>query len=228
MIRKLWASLIRFGFRLLYYELAWTYDWVSWLVSLGEWSRWQQAALPFVQGPSVLEIGHGPGHLLLELQATGQTVFGVDLSPNMGRQARRRLHKKGLPIRLARAKVQSLPFATAVFHTVLSTFPTDYIVDPETLTAIYRVLTANGRLVVVPEGHLTGRGGLHKFIDWLFRITGQRSDPFSDTEAATWSHPSLWKAMRQRFAAAGFMLTIETISLPRSQATVLIAQKQDE
>lgn len=226
MIRKLWASLLRFGFRLLYYELSWTYDWVSWLVSLGEWSRWQQAALPFVQGSVVLEVGHGPGHLLAALQAAGKKVFGVDLSPNMGRQARRRLLKKKLPANLVRAKVEALPFATAVFHTVLSTFPTDYIVDPATLTAVHRVLKPNGRLVVVPEGHLTGHGILHKLIEWLFRITGQRIDPPSVTNTPQWPPSSVWEPLRQRFAEAGLALTVETISLPRSQVTILIAVKE--
>ncbi|MCA9942941.1 MAG: class I SAM-dependent methyltransferase [Anaerolineales bacterium] len=228
MINKLWFTLVRFGFRLLYYELAWTYDLVSWLVSLGEWSRWQRAALPFVQGPTVLEIGHGPGHLLLALQAAGHTVVGVDLSPNMGRQAQRRLHKNKLPASLIRAKVQELPLQTAVFHTVLSTFPTDYIVDPESLTAIYRVLAPDGRLVVVPEGHLTGRGLLHRGIAWLFRITGQRSGAFSVDEAHNWPQPRLWEPFRQRFEAAGFMLTIEHVQLSRSVATVFIARKSPE
>lgn len=228
MIRKLWVALIRFGFRLLYYELAWTYDWVSWLVSLGEWRRWQQAALPFVQGPNILEIGYGPGHMLVALQADGHTVFGVDLSPHMGRQARRRLHQKQLLANLVRAKVQLLPFESAVFHTVFSTFPTDYIVDPDTLTAIHRVLRGNGRLIVVPEGHLTGRGGMHRLIGWLFRITGQRSGPFSVDEAQNWPDLTLWQPFRQRFAAAQFNLTIETVTLPRSQATILIAEKAEK
>lgn len=225
MMQKIWVGLIRFGFRLLYYELAWTYDLVSWLVSLGEWGRWQQAALPFVQGPTVLEIGHGPGHLLLSLQKAGHTVFGVDLSPHMGRQARRRLQKQQLPANLIQARVQALPLHTAVFHTVLSTFPTEYIVDPETLAAVHRVLRADGRLIVVPEGHLTGRGGLHRIIDWLFRVTGQREGAFSVDEAANWPHPDLWELFRQRFLAAGFQLKIEQIRLARSVATVFIAEK---
>lgn len=226
MIRKLWIALVRFGFRLLYYELAWTYDLVSWLVSLGEWGRWQRAALPFVQGSTILEIGHGPGHLLVELQSAGQTVVGVDLSPHMGRQAQRRLHKKLLPANLIRSKVQDLPLPTAVFHTVLATFPTDYIVDPDSLAAIYRVLRADGRLVVVPEGHLTGHGPLHRLIDWLFRITGQRSGAFSIDEAHSWPDPDLWRPFRQRFAAAGFQITIEQIQLDRSAVTILIAEKE--
>lgn len=225
MIRNLWVGLLRFGFRLLYYELAWTYDLVSWVVSLGEWRRWQQAALPFVQGPMVLELGHGPGHLLADLQRNGHTVLGVDLSPFMGRRARRGLQKLGLSANLIQAQAQALPLPTAVFHTVLATFPTEYIVDPHTLAAVHRVLGGNGRLIVVPEGHLTGRGGLHRLIDWLFRVTGQRDGAFSVDDAANWPHPDLWEPFRQRFVAAGFQLRIEQITLPRSVATVFIAEK---
>ena len=228
MMRNLWVGLVRFGFRLLYYELAWTYDLVSWLVSLGKWSQWQRAALPYVQGPTVLEIGHGPGHLLLELQNAGHQVMGVDLSPYMGRQAQRRLHKKQLPAKLMRAKVQALPLPTAVCHTVLSTFPTEYIVDPASLSAIYRVLRPNGRLVVVPEGHLTGRGTLHRIIDWLFRITGQRSGAFSVDEAHNWPDSAVWRPFQQRFEAAGFQVTIEQIQLERSAVTIIIADKSVE
>ena len=35
-LEKTWWSLIRFGFRLLYNEMAFTYDTVSWVVSLGD------------------------------------------------------------------------------------------------------------------------------------------------------------------------------------------------
>ena len=223
-MRRLWVILVRFGFRLLYYELAWTYDRVSWLVSLGQWSRWQQAALPFVKGPTILELGHGPGHLLAALQANGRTVFGVDLSPNMGRLARRRLLKKQLPAFLIRAKVQDLPLPTAVFHTVLSTFPTDYIVDPATLASVYRVLAPNGRLVVIPEGHLTGSSGVHRFIDWLFRITGERSGVFQADDPLRPNH-ARWEPFRQQFLAAGFTLFIEKKMLEQSEVTIFIAEK---
>lgn len=225
MLRKLWVSVVRFGFRLLYYEMAWTYDLVSWLVSLGEWRRWQMAALRFVQGPTVLEIGHGPGHLLVALQKAGHTVMGVDLSPQMGRQSRRRLKNQRLPANLARAKVQNLPFETAVFHTVLATFPTDYIVDPETLAAVHRVLVENGRIIIVPEGHLTGKRLLHRFIDWLFRITGQREDAFFKFETQIQPQIDLWEPFRQRFEAAGFQLQIEQNEFPRSSVTIFIATK---
>ena len=222
MLMKLWFTLVGFGFRLLYYEFAWTYDVVSWLVSLGDWRRWQLAALPFVAGRDVLEIGHGPGHMLLALQNARFEVVGLDLSPHMGRQARKRTQRT---VPLVCGIVQELPFETAVFDTVLSTFPTDYIVDPATLAAVHRVLRENGRLLIVPEGHLTGDGVVNRFIEWLFAITGQRylaknSDPTMPLDA------SIWQPYHQRFEDAGFSVHFEPIQLERSALTVVIAEKR--
>ena len=224
MLAKLWFSLVRFGFRLLYYEFAWTYDVVSWVVSLGDWRRWQMAAIPFVSGRDVLEIGHGPGHMLLALQNARFEVIGLDLSPFMGRQAQNRTQRT---IPLVRGMVQDLPFEAAVFDTVLSTFPTDYIVDPATLAEVARVLRENGRFVIVPEGHLTGGGTVTRFIEWLFAITGQRY-PVKDIDQAEISHESIWHPYLQRFEEAGFVVGFELVQLERSALTVVIAEKEAE
>lgn len=220
----LWKKLVNFGFRLLYNELAWTYDIVSWLVSLGDWRAWQQAALPFVQGPDVLEVGHGPGHMLLALRQAGFQVVGLDLSPYMGRQAQKRLGDG--PIPLIRGNVLALPLETAVFDTVLATFPTDYIVDPMALLNVSRVLRGNGRFVIIPEGHLTGRGPLNRFIEWLYTITGQRAGPFAVDKANNWLDHPVWRLIVERFTDAGFRLEMKQIRLRRSAITILIACKQ--
>ncbi|MCA9971863.1 MAG: methyltransferase domain-containing protein [Anaerolineales bacterium] len=208
-LTRWWMRLVRFGFRLLYQELAWTYDVVSWLVSLGAWRAWQRAALPHVRGPRVLELGHGPGHMLLALQLAGHAVVGLDVSAQMGRLARRRAPS----VQLVRGRAPRLPFASGRFDTVLATFPTDYIVDPATLAEVHRVLGENGRLVIVPEGHLTGRGAVGRVIAWLFVITGQRADPDA---GAAWG---------QRFAAAGFGVAVTAVALPGSVATVVVCEK---
>ena len=65
---------IKFGFHLLYHELAFTYDALAWLVSLGQWQAWGRTALDRVRGPRVLEVGHGPGHLLIALARAGEAV----------------------------------------------------------------------------------------------------------------------------------------------------------
>ncbi len=226
MIRRIWLRLIRLGFRLLYNELAWTYDGVSWLVSLGEWRNWQRVALPFVAGERALEIGHGPGHTLLDLAAAVPRVAGLDVSPYMGRQARRRLEKAGLPVTLARGRAQELPWAAAVFDTVLATFPTDYIIEPETIASVRRVLKADGRFLIVPEGRLTGRGAARRFIDWLFRITGQRDGAFVVDEEGFWPDTAVWEPFRQRYAAAGFTVEVRQIKLERSIVAIILAQKK--
>ena len=64
MLTSLRRNLLLRFFHLLYHQLAWAYDAVSAAVSLGRWQDWGAAALPFVNGASVLELGHGPGHLL--------------------------------------------------------------------------------------------------------------------------------------------------------------------
>jgi ubiquinone/menaquinone biosynthesis C-methylase UbiE len=219
-----WMALVRFGFRLLYQELAWTYNLVSWIVSLGEWRSWQLAALPFIQGPRVLEVGHGPGHMLLALQNGRYQVTGLDLSPQMGRLAQRRTQRT---VPLVRGAVQTLPFAPASFDTVLATFPTDYIIAPETLASIHRVLTSNGRLVIVPEGHLTGGRTLHRLIAWLFVITGQQASTETPANHPDTAWYTLWEPFQQAFTAAGFHTTIHPIRLPRSGVTLLVAHKNN-
>ena len=86
-LASVWLQFLRFGFRLLYNELAWTYDIVSWIVSLGQWREWQKAGLQFLSGENILELAHGPGHILVELEEAGFKVTGLDLSESMGQMA---------------------------------------------------------------------------------------------------------------------------------------------
>ncbi len=70
----LYWRLVKFGFRLLYNEMAFTYDAVSWIASLGEWREWQRAALKHLNvqpDAHVLELAHGTGNLQLDLRAAG-------------------------------------------------------------------------------------------------------------------------------------------------------------
>src|SRR6478735_7718078 len=75
----------------LYYELAWFYDTVSWLVSAGQWRRWQALVWKSVRGRRVLELGSGTGVMLVQGAGLGLAMTGVDRSPAMIRVAKRRL-----------------------------------------------------------------------------------------------------------------------------------------
>jgi ubiquinone/menaquinone biosynthesis C-methylase UbiE len=173
--------LVRWAFERLYREFAWAYDMVAAAVSGGRWRRWALAALPFIRG-RVLELGFGPGHLLLALAADNKhTPFGIDASPQMVSLARRRLRRAGLPARIARAHAQHLPLATASFDTVLATFPAEYIVDPRTHAEILRVLAPGGRVVVLPLAQLD-RGLYARFVDLAYRLTLQTPVAHADRQ----------------------------------------------
>jgi ubiquinone/menaquinone biosynthesis C-methylase UbiE len=205
--------LLRFGFRLLYNEGAWTYDWVARFVSMGQWRSWQRAALTHLRGQRVLEIAHGTGNMLLELSALGFRPTGLDMSRAMGRIATQKLRTRGLGVPLVRARVQSLPLADGAFPSLLATFPTDFIIAPETIAEVKRVLQPGGVLVFVPVAEITGPAWRDRFAEWLFRITGQ--------SAADWFAPLL-----TRYRAAGFTTRLERVTLPRSVVTLVVAERQ--
>jgi ubiquinone/menaquinone biosynthesis C-methylase UbiE len=208
-------ALLRLGFRLLYNEFAWTYDLVSWSVSAGQWRSWQRAALPYLRGRKVLEVAHGTGNLLLDLAALGFEPVGFDLSRAMGKIARRKLRSRGLErlqVPLVRGQVQALPFARDSFPSILSTFPTEFIVDSGAIAEFHRVLQPGGVMVFVPSAQITSLGLADRLAEWLFRVTGQSSE--------SWFAPLLG-----RYTAAGFRTRLERVQLPRSRVTVVVAEK---
>jgi ubiquinone/menaquinone biosynthesis C-methylase UbiE len=224
-VRRLWGELLNFGFRLLYQEFAWSYDAVSWLVSFGAWRELQRSALPYLQGPRVLEIGHGPGHMLLALHQAGYQVTGIDLSRQMAAISRKRQRKQGITIPQLRAMAQQLPFQPQIFDSVLATFPTEYVAAGETLSAVARVLKENGRFIIVPQARFTGASLPEKVMEWLYQITGQRPGRRNEAGALP-AADAFWDQVAHRFARAGFTIAMKILPLARSEVTVIIATKQ--
>lgn len=137
-------------YRLLYSQLAWSYDGVSWLVSLGRWSAWRRAALAFVVGSRVLEVGFGTGELLpLLARGEGRRAIGLEASAAMQVLTARKLGRQRHTIPRVQGLVQYLPFATGSVDTVVTTFPAAFILDPAAHREFARVLAPGGRLVVV-------------------------------------------------------------------------------
>lgn len=174
-VRFLAASLRRF-FDLLYTRLAWTYDLVAWTSSMGQWRSWQQVALEGLPEGRVLELGHGPGHLLFDLGRLRPSVFGIDTSRQMSRLAARRLRPQEGAAGLARASAGALPFPAAAFDAIVSTFPSEYILDPRTAHEAHRVLRSGGCLVILPTAEITGTAMYDRFARWLYAVTRQSGD----------------------------------------------------
>src|SRR5260370_33920997 len=93
-----WRHVVRFGFRLLYNEMAFTYDTVSWLVSLGEWRSWQRAGirdLDVAPGTQVLELAHGTANMQIDLQAAWLESLAIGFSAAIDRSASQKLLRYG-------------------------------------------------------------------------------------------------------------------------------------
>jgi ubiquinone/menaquinone biosynthesis C-methylase UbiE len=176
---RLWYAFLRLFFQLLYNECAWSYDGVAWLVSLGQWRAWGRTTVAHLHGERVLELGHGPGHLLVAMAEHGLAPLGLDLSPHMGRRAQRRVRRRGLAIPLLRARAQALPFQSGSLDSVVATFPTEFVVDPRTLLEVTRALRPDGRLVVAVWARFEGAGLAARFLRGLYRVTGQ-NEPAPD------------------------------------------------
>jgi ubiquinone/menaquinone biosynthesis C-methylase UbiE len=208
---RLYSSIIDLFFKQLYHQFAWGYDWVAAAVSLGEWNSWTHAALPYLHGPRVLELGFGPGHLQVSLQKREIWTVGIDESWQMASQAICRLKQLNLNPRLINGYAQFLPFSSLSFEQVVATFPTRFIFNPITLTEIQRVLAPGGTLVTLPIAWITGRGFLHRMAAGLFHLTGQS--------------PDLDDNLTLPFIQAGFLIRLEQIQLKSSKILFIIAQK---
>ena len=107
--------------------------------ALGGWPR------------SVLEVGVGPGHGLVQVAHAIRRTVGVDLSRPMLRLAAARISAEHLDASLARANVLQLPFGAGAFDAILSTFLLDLLSEAELPLAVAelaRVTTAGGRLAL--------------------------------------------------------------------------------
>jgi ubiquinone/menaquinone biosynthesis C-methylase UbiE len=209
---SLLARFLRFFFRHLYTTFAWAYDLVALVTSMGQWGAWQRVALDSLPSEGcVLEVGHGPGHLLKRRALQGKFDIGIDASPQMTRIAARRLRRAGFAPNLVRAHAQALPFASASVGAVYTTFPSEYIVSPEALASLHRVLEDDGFIVVVPMAQITGRSLPDRIAAWLYRVTGQAGD-----------FGSGWDDFLEK---AGFSATLERVKLPRAVVYRLVAAK---
>ncbi len=214
LLHGLASAFLRIFFHLLYHSLAWTYDLVAATVSVGRWQGWVRSAAKLVTGSQVLELGYGPGHLQVHLCAAGKTVFGLDESRQMARQAARRLRKGGFLVQLVRGMAQNLPYADESFDDVLATFPTPYIIDPLTLQEILRVLRPNGRLVVLISAWITGSGLADRLMAFINRIAGQAPPP--GREPGEFTRP---------FGEAGFDVNLRFEDYPTSRLMMILAVK---
>lgn len=138
------------------YRNKYLYRFASTVPFAGQWRAWQRQVLPRLREHDVLEIGCGLGDLLADMLAAGYACHAVEHSPQMVEAARETLRKRhlGSPGLVIQGSAQVLPFSDSSFDCVVSTFPSEYIYDPDTIAEVERVLRHEGRLIVIEGANL--------------------------------------------------------------------------
>jgi ubiquinone/menaquinone biosynthesis C-methylase UbiE len=155
------------------------------------------------------------------LAAAGYEAVGLDLSPYMIQLANRKVEKSGKSIALVRGDGRMLPFCQDSFDSILSTFPTEFLAEQQTINGLYAVLKPGGRLVIVPQAQLTGDSVTTRFIEWLYAITGQRPQVKDARDNG------IWQTIANQFRASGFEVAFEHVILETSNVMVVVAEKSD-
>ena len=144
--------------RTLFAPLGPTYDRYAALLSFGQDPRWRRFLVSRVDvdaSATVLDVATGTGAVARELLARrGCRVVGVDQSPEMLAEARRRLEGR---VELVEASAERLPFDDASFDGLTFTYLLRYVNDPAaTLRELARVVRPGGPIAslefAVPAG----------------------------------------------------------------------------
>lgn len=162
----------------------------------------------------VLEVGVGSGLNLALYGAEVERVCAIDPSPELLDLARQRSRQAGVPVSLVEASGERLPFAGAVFDTVVMTWTLCSIADPvAALIEMRRVLKPEGCLLFVEHGlssnsrvarwqhgltpgwrHIAGGCHLDRRIDELIRAAGFRLETI---ETGYMAGPKPWTFLYQ-------------------------------
>ncbi len=148
------------------YKNKYLYRFASTVPFAGQWRAWQRLVLTRIHGHDVLELGCGLGDLLADMAEAGHACLAVEQSSQMVAAARETLQRRKLDEKawVIQGSAQHLPFSNASFDTVVSTFPSEYIYDPNTIAEVERVLRPAGRLIVIEGANLLPVGFLQPLL----------------------------------------------------------------
>jgi len=164
-----------------------TYDRYANALSFGQDPRWRRflvSRLPVGPDDVVLDVATGTAAVALELvRQTGCSVVGVDQSPEMLDEARRRLllAAETKRVRLVDASAQALPFEDGSFDGLTAAYLLRYLDDlPTDLGELARVLRPGATAALldfgVPPGTLT-RAAWNLWVDAGLPVLGRAISP---------------------------------------------------
>lgn len=179
----------------------------AWLF-LGEWQRWQDAALPYLPSTgTILEIGSGTSAFAARAGSANRRWCCLESSRSMIAVARRRLDQQG-PW-LVRGDARSVPFASGTFAGAVATFPASFILAPETHRELARVVAPGGAVAVVLTGRLDPNGARRAWRSWLLKLFyGQKGGQVASSPGV----PNI----------PGFLGTVHQVPTCRGEALVYV------
>ena len=158
------------------------YDRYARLLSLGQDPRWRRFMVSRVEarpGDTVLDVATGTGAVAIELVRTkGCSVVGLDQSPEMLAEARRRVPPH---VQLVEGDAERLPFPDASFDGLTFTYLLRYVDDPAaTLRELARVVRSGATIAshefAVPRNPLA-RALWELYVRALLPALGQLISP---------------------------------------------------
>jgi demethylmenaquinone methyltransferase/2-methoxy-6-polyprenyl-1,4-benzoquinol methylase len=186
------------------------YDLTNAILSAGNATLWRYAVVKAIDpqpGERILDIACGTGTSSAALLRSGAEVVGLDFSPGMLEQARRK-HRK---VDFVEGDAMKLPFGDNEFDAVTISFGLRNVAEPRiALDEMYRVLKPGGRLVICefsrPPAALL-RAGYFTYLKYVMptvaAVTGSNPEAYRYLEESIRDWPDQ-VTLSQWIRAAGF------------------------
>ena len=172
---------------------------------------YSQGASDFVEGlglkkgAKVLDVACGTGNQSLPAARLGTDVTGIDLAPDLIKQAKANAANAGLNIKFEVGDAESLPYENESFDVVLTMFGAMFAPRPEVVVSELTRVCRPGGLIAMANWTAEG------FIGQMFKATGKYVAPPQGMPS-----PILWgneEIVRDRFAGTGTEIKLERKSL---------------
>jgi ubiquinone/menaquinone biosynthesis C-methylase UbiE len=144
-------------------------------------------------GMKVLDVACGSGNLALPAARAGAIVTGVDIAPNLIKQARENAEREGLKIQFDEGDAEALPYEDASFDAVVTMFGAMFAPRPELVAAELKRVCRPGGFIAMANWTPTG------FVGRMFKTVSSHYPP-----PAGMPPPVLWgvdATVRERLQA---------------------------
>jgi len=132
-------------------------------------------------GMTILDVACGTGNLALPAARMGALVTGVDIAPNLIKQARENAEREGLRIQFDEGDAEALPYEDASFAAVVTMFGAMFAPSPELVAAELKRVCRPGGFIAMGNWTPTG------FVGQMFKTISAHVPP-----PAGMPSPVLW------------------------------------